>query len=140
VHGDLDANRRLVRRYFALLNDGDPSVAEEILSPDVAFFGPRAPDGVRGREAFVEFVANLRRDSPDLQFAEGETVAEGDRVAAAFTMTRTHRSGEGDEKVIVTEGIDLFRIADGKILRIDAYFDRLTLMVEMGLLEPPPPS
>jgi ketosteroid isomerase-like protein len=80
----------------------------------------------------------LRRDSPDLRFAEGETVAEGDRVASVFTMTRTHRSQEGDARVVVTEGIDLFHIADGRIRRIAAYFDRLTLLVELGLVPPPP--
>jgi steroid delta-isomerase-like uncharacterized protein len=133
-----DASLRVVRRYFDLLNGGDLSAADEILSPEVAFFGPRAPEGIRGREAFVEFVAALRRDSPDLRFAEGETIAEGDRVATAFTMTRTHRNEGGQAKVIVTEGMDLFHVADGRIHRIDAYFDRLGMLLEMGVLEPPP--
>jgi hypothetical protein len=35
----------------------------------------RRSQGIRGREAFVEFVAALRRDSPDFHFAEAETVA-----------------------------------------------------------------
>jgi ketosteroid isomerase-like protein len=133
-----EASRRVVRRYFDLLNGGDPSTAGEILSPEVTFFGPRAPEGIRGREAFIEFVAALRRDSPDLRFAEGETVAEGDRVATVFTMTRTHRNEEGQAKMIVTAGMDLFHVADGRIHRIDAYFDRLGMLVEMGVLEPPP--
>jgi steroid delta-isomerase-like uncharacterized protein len=134
-----EENRRLVRRYFDLLNGGDSATAAEILCPDVAFFGPRAPEGIRGREAVVEFIASLRRDSPDLRFTDGETVVEEDRVASVFTMTRTHRTEERDANVIVTEGIDLFRLADGKIQRINAYFDRLPLLVEMGVLEPPQP-
>jgi steroid delta-isomerase-like uncharacterized protein len=135
---DPETNRRLVRRYFDLLKGGDLSTAEEILSPEVAFFGPRAPEGVRGREAFIEFVVALRRESPDLRFAVGETLAEGDRVASVFTMTRTHRSAEGNAKLIVTEGMDLFHIAEGKIDRINAYFDRLSMLVEMGVVESPP--
>jgi ketosteroid isomerase-like protein len=130
-------NRRLVRRYFELMN-GDLPAAEEILTPSVVFFGPRAAQGIRGRRAFLDFVAGLRRDSPDLRFAERETVAEGDRVASVFTMTRTHRTREDDSKVVVTEGMDLFQVEDSRIARINAYFDRLTLLVEMGLLEPPP--
>jgi ketosteroid isomerase-like protein len=135
---DVEANRRLVRRYFDLLNGGDLSAAGEVLSPDVVFLGPRAPEGVRGLEAFGEFIAALRRDAPDLRFAERETVADGDRVASVFTMTRTHRPNAGRAKTIVTEGMDLFRIADGKIHQIRAYFDRLGLLVEMGVLQPPP--
>ena len=91
---DPEDNRELIRRYFDLLNASDLSGIEEILSPDVVFFGPRAPEGVRGPEAFIEFITALRRDSPDIRFAERETVVEGDRVASLFTMTRTHRTGE----------------------------------------------
>jgi ketosteroid isomerase-like protein len=134
---DLEENRRLVRRYFDLLNGSDSSRLEEVVSPDVVFFGPRAPEGVRGREAFIEFVATLRRDSPDLRFTGGEMVAEGNRVASVFTMSRTHWSVEGHTKVIVTEGMDLFHIADGRIQRINAYLDRLSTLVEMGIVSPP---
>jgi ketosteroid isomerase-like protein len=83
---DLEENRRLVRHYFDLLNRNDISELQEILSPDVVFFGPRTPEGIYGREAFIEFIVALHRELPDLQFAEGEMVAEGSRVASVFTM------------------------------------------------------
>jgi steroid delta-isomerase-like uncharacterized protein len=134
---DLEENRRLVRHYFDLLNGNDLSGLGEIVSPDVVFFGPRAPEGIYGREAFIEFIAALRRELPDLRFAEGEMVAEGNRVASVFTMTSSHGSEEGHAKVIVTEGMDLFHIADGRIQQITAYLDRLSSLVEMGLVYPP---
>ena len=134
---DLQENRRLVRHYFDLLNTNDLSGLEEILSPDVVFFGPRAPEGIYGREAFIEFIAALHRELPDLRFAEGEMVAEGSRVASVFTMTSTHSSEEGRAKVIATEGMDLFHIADGRIQQINAYLDRLSSLVEMGVISPP---
>ena len=134
---DLEENHRLVRHYFDLLNSNNLSGLQEILSPDVVFFGPRAPEGIHGREAFVEFVAALRRELPDLRFAVGEMVAEGSRVASVFTMTSTHTSEEGGTKVIATEGMDLFHIADGRIHRIDAYLDRLSSLVELGHISPP---
>jgi len=108
---------------------------EDILAPDVVFVGPRAPEGVHGREAFIEFVRDLRRDSPGLRFEQGETIAEGDRVASVFTMTRRHRG-----RVIVTEGIDLVHVVDGRIQSVTAYFDRLPLLVELGLVSPPSPN
>jgi ketosteroid isomerase-like protein len=96
-----------------------------------------APEGISGREAFIEFLATLRRDSPDLRFTEGEMVVEVNRVASVFTMTRTHSKEEGHTKVIATEGMDLFHIADVRIQRITAYFDRLSMLVEMELVSPP---
>src|SRR5215210_8235432 len=95
---DLEENRRLVRHYFDLLNTNDLSGLEEILSRDVVFFGPRAPEGIYGREAFIEFIAALHHELPDLRFAEGEMVAEGNRVASVFTMRSTHSSEEGGAK------------------------------------------
>jgi steroid delta-isomerase-like uncharacterized protein len=134
---DLEENRRLVRHYFDLLNGNDLSGLEETLSPDVVFFGPRAPEGIRGREAFIEFIVALRRELPDLRFAVGEMVAEGNRVASVFTMTSTHSREKGHAKVIVTEGMDLFHFADGRIQQINAYLDRLSTLVEMGVVSPP---
>src|SRR5919112_2353856 len=87
---DLKENRRLVRHYFDLLNTNDLSGLQEILSPDVVFFGPRAPEGIYGREAFIEFIVALHQELLNLRFAEGEMVAEGSRVASVFTMRSTH--------------------------------------------------
>ena len=134
---DLKENRRLVRRYFDLLSGSDLSRVEEIVSPDVVFFGPPRPRRHPRTGGFIEFVVALRHDSPDLRFTEGEIVVEGNRVASVFTMTRTHSSEEGQAKEIVTEGMDLFHIADGRIQQINAYFDRLSMLVEMGLVSPP---
>jgi steroid delta-isomerase-like uncharacterized protein len=133
----IQENRHLVRHYFDLLNRKDLLGLQKILSPDVVFFGPRAPEGIYGREAFIEFIAALHHELPDLQFAEGEMVAEGSRVASVFTMTSTHSSQEGGAKVIATEGMDLFHIADGTIQQINAYLDRLSSLVEMGVISPP---
>ena len=134
---DLEENRRLVRHYFDLLNGSDLSGLEEIISPDVVFFGPRAPEGIYGREAFIEFLVTLRRDLPELRFAVSEMVAEGNRVAIVFTMIWTHTNEEGHAKVIETEGMELFHIADGRIQQINAYLDRLSTLVEMGVVSPP---
>ena len=135
---DLEENRRLVRHYFDLLNTNDLSGLQEIHSPDIAFFGPRAPEGIYGRKAFIEFIVALRQELPDLRIAEGEMVAEGSRVASVFTMTSTHSSEEGGAKMIATEGMDLFHMSDGTIQQINAYLDRLSSLVEMGVISPPP--
>jgi hypothetical protein len=64
-------------------------------------------------------------------------VAEGNLVATRYTFRRTHRTDEGTTKVIAAEGMQLFRIGDGVIQEIHSYFDRLSLLVEMGVISPP---
>jgi ketosteroid isomerase-like protein len=134
---DLETNHRLVRRYFEFLNEDDPSIAEETLSPSVVFFGPRAPEGIHGREAVIDFHSSVHRDAPDIHFAEGELVAEEDLVATRYTFKRSHRTEEGTTKMIAAEGMQLFRIGDGRIQEIHSYFDRLNLLIEMGVISPP---
>jgi ketosteroid isomerase-like protein len=74
---DLQENRRLVRHYFDLLNRNDLSGLQEILFPDVVFFGPRAPEGIRGGEAFIEFIAALGRELPESAFRRGRDGRRG---------------------------------------------------------------
>jgi ketosteroid isomerase-like protein len=90
--------RQLVQRYFALLNGSDLSTAHEVLSDEVVFVGPRAPEGIHGRQAFKEFLLSLRHDSPDLRFEEIESLVEGSRVASVFTMTRTTTASNARRK------------------------------------------
>jgi hypothetical protein len=64
-------------------------------------------------------------------------VAEGNLVATRYTFRRTHRIEGGTINVIAAEGMQLFRIGDGVIQEIHSYFDRLNLLVEMGIISPP---
>jgi steroid delta-isomerase-like uncharacterized protein len=120
-----EAIRQIVDRYFAFMNGGDPSIAEDIFLPDVVFIGPAAPDGISGRDALVQFVAMMRSASPDLHFDEVESVVEGDRMATRFTMSGTYPDTYRGGQQFSIEGMDLFHLRDGRLERIAAFFDRL---------------
>jgi steroid delta-isomerase-like uncharacterized protein len=122
-----EQTRSVVGRYFDFMNGGGASIAGEILSSEIVFVGPVAPDGIRGREAFIEFVATMRSASPDLRFVEHERVAEGELMATRFTMSATHAVEKHGMRLFSTDGMDLFQLRNGKIERISAYFDRLAL-------------
>jgi len=134
---DLEGNRRLVRHYFDLLNGSDLSELEEIISPDVVFFGPApqkaSTDGRRSSSSCSPCVA-----SPPISVSpRARWSPRGTEWQACSLMTRTHSSEDGRAKVIATEGMDLFHIADGRIHQINAYLDRLSILIEMGLVSPP---
>jgi glyoxylase-like metal-dependent hydrolase (beta-lactamase superfamily II)/predicted ester cyclase len=94
------------------------------------------PDGVRA------YWAELFGAVPDMQFTVDELIAEGDRVAVKWSATGTFAgpgSYQGIEPTYARldlEGLDLFRLRDGQILREDAYTDGSTFARQIGLLPP----
>ena len=70
-----------------------------------------------------------------------DMIAEGDKVAVRFTLRGTHG---GDlmgipptGKPVAVTGIDINRIADGKIAERWANFDALGLMQQLGVIPTP---
>jgi steroid delta-isomerase-like uncharacterized protein len=77
---------------------------------------------------------------PDLHITTDYLVAEGDKVAKVWTANSTHM-GEfmgipTTGKRIVVKGIEVFRIADGKIAEIWASMDNLGMMQQLGVIPP----
>lgn len=136
------ANKQLVQRYFAeMINEGRLAVADEILAPDVRFTNP--PTTVNSREDFTKVVTGLRAAFPDVRFEVAEVVAEGDKVAARWTMTGTNRGAlQGQAaptgKTIRVTGMDFFEITAGRIRQIRVNMDVLGMLQQLGTLPSPP--
>jgi steroid delta-isomerase-like uncharacterized protein len=63
-------------------------------------------------------------------------IAEGDSVAVRYTMRGTQQ-GEflgvaPTRKPFTVRGVDLFRIAEGKIAELRRYFDVVAMMQQLG--------
>jgi hypothetical protein len=77
---------------------------------------PGQPAGLLGLK---QAVGEFRAAFPDGEMVVDDLVAEGDRVVARVTMSGTHR-GEyagmpGTGRAVRAEGIEIFRVAHGKI-------------------------
>ena len=94
------------------------------------------PDGVRA------YWAELFGASPDMRIQIDELIAEGEQVAVKWSASGTFAgpgSYQGIEPTYARldlEGLDLFRLRDGLILREDAYTDGTTFARQIGLLPP----
>ena len=94
------------------------------------------PDGVRA------YWAELFGAVPDMRFTVDELIGEDDKVAVKWSATGTFAgpgSYQGIEPTYARldlEGLDLFRLRDGQILREDAYTDGSTFARQIGLLPP----
>ena len=128
-------NSELVHRlHSSLLESRDPATADEFFAE--GFVSHNNPPGFPpGREGVRQFFATFRDAFPDITVAIDELVAEGDRVAVATTFTGTH-TGELNgiaptgRQVSVT-GIDIVRIADGKIVEHRGLTDIVGLMRQL---------
>ncbi len=63
-----------------------------------------------------------------LRFDHYDTLAEGDLVAFHWVATGTHKSG----KPVEISGIDIVRIANGKIAEVWVSYDQLGIQQQVG--------
>jgi steroid delta-isomerase-like uncharacterized protein len=138
-----EANKAVVRRFTeAILNRGDPAAAGELFAPDFAFYfaGAEAPLGLAG---FLETLRPFHEAFPDVRFAIENLIAEGDKVAARFRMTGTHRGAfQGiapTGRAARWGGVAFFRLAGGKIVEEWPSPDVWGLLRQLGAVIAPPP-
>ena len=116
----LEANKALARRWFdEVINGRNLDAIADIYSPDYRYHGPEGME-MKGLEALRKFAASILEASDDRRATVEQQVAEGDLVVTRFT-SRGHHTGtfQGKEptgKIWTTEGIDISRIAEGKIV------------------------
>ncbi|HEY4026717.1 MAG TPA: ester cyclase [Candidatus Dormibacteraeota bacterium] len=130
---------RLVHLYYEkfLTTPGDLDVADQILATDVVFHNPISPDGIHGIDQYKQFALRWYRGFPDRRFKVEDTVEEGSKVAALFTITGTH-NGEFAGAAptghhIQVHGMNIFRIEKGKIKDVKAFFNPLELYQPIGV-------
>ena len=77
---------------------------------------------------------------PDLHITTDMLVAEGDKVTKVWTANCTHKGElmgiKATGKKVVVKGIEVFRLADGKIAEIWSIMDNLGMMQQLGVIPP----
>ncbi len=137
-----EENKALVRRYAQeLLNQTNLDLFDEIFAPDFVQYGAD-PDQVSGVEDLKQFFIMMRLGFPDFQVTiEDLFAAEGEKVVLRFVFRGTH---EGEftgvaptGKQVTMAGIDIFRIAGGKIVELWNQEDVLGMMQQIGAVPAP---
>jgi steroid delta-isomerase-like uncharacterized protein len=133
-----DVNKDVVARFYEQLwNRGNLDAADELVATDYVRHDLRpgeAPPGPNGQKAVA---AKFRAAFPDVHLELEALVAEGDLVAARWSMTGTHTGAWGDVsptgRSVRFCGVNFFRIADGKIAEIWNLRDDLGLREQLGV-------
>jgi predicted ester cyclase len=138
-----DTSKQIVAEFItALFTEGDLTAIDRYLDPgfvnhDPPF--PGAPDGAEGmRKASEMFRTAFPAWRSDMQ----QLIAEGDLVAESFIAHGTHHASLMGEtpsgREVVLRGINMFRVAHGKIVERWGQLDQLGLQQQLGLAPRPP--
>ena len=142
LKGDL---RDFTQRYAAAWNKCDVEAMAQMLTPDIVWEDPALAQPACGVAAVQEFMLESFRTFPDLRFGEPEPphlTAEGELVSWAWTMEGT-MLGEADPpgfaptgRRMRVQGVDLWRMRDGRIARYRAFYDMTDLARQLGIVPP----
>ncbi len=133
---DEDRNKALLRRFYEeLWSQGDLEAIPQLVAEDFVDHH-RPPGAPPGREGLASLVATWRTAFPNMRETCEDLIAEGDKVVGRFTMRGTH-GGEfmgvpPTGKRVTMNGIDIVRVAGGKIAEFWYGEHLLELMQQLG--------
>ncbi len=136
-----EANKLVMQRFVEFINTASETLAEELVSPDAIFYVPGSPEPMRGPAGYLSIIGMMRSGFPDIQWSLEEMVAEGDRVAARFTMRGTHQGAfygiPPSGKKIVVQAMNFYRLSGNKFVEEHGQPDMLGLLQQIGAIPSP---
>lgn len=134
----LSGNKQLVVDFIQdLFTKGDLDAVDRCLDPTFVDNDPPDPRGPGGRAGLRAAAALFRAALPDWRSDVDRLIAEGDIVVEHFHATGTH-TGElfgvpPTGRTLVLAGINIFRIADGRIVERWGCLDMAGLQQQLAL-------
>jgi predicted ester cyclase len=129
-------NKAIAQKIFDGLNQKDLSYAE-LYSPDCKYYlGSSNPNPTTREDDINASKANWHA-IPDLRFRVEDMVAEGNKVAARFSITGTHQEEwfgiPPTQKSIQSGGIVILRFDNGKVVEQREDFDVFGTFMQLGM-------
>ncbi|WP_426061846.1 ester cyclase [Hymenobacter sp. B1770] len=133
----LEANKAVVMRYWQdLWNEKQGAVIDEITTSDLQFHFP--PGQAHQPATLHQWFSTSRVAFPDVQFTVHELLAENDKVTARWSYEATHTGSflgqAATERQVTDQGINIFRIQDGRIAEMWMSGDSLGLLKQLGVI------
>jgi predicted ester cyclase len=133
----IESNKAVVTRYwYDLWNKKNEDVIEEITLPDVKLHFP--PGQAHQPPSFHKWIQTALIAFPNVHFTIHELVAEGDKVVCQWSYTATNTGvflgREPTGREVTDQGINMFRIENGKIAEMWMSGDSLGLLQQLGVI------
>jgi len=135
----VEENKAVVKRFLDALNNRNVDEFDELFVEDYVLYDPGSPGGVvRGLEAVKGHTMMLVDALPDFLSTLEEMLGEGDKVVGRFTHRGTHLHDfmgiPASGRKVEVEAINIYRVADGKLVEAWGEVDTVGLMRQLGLM------
>ena len=121
-------------------NQGKIELADQFYASTYVHHDPASPQ-VRDRDGLKEALRAFRAGCPDLHITTDAMFADGDTVTKRWTYHATHTDDLSGlpptGRRITMSGLELFRLAGGKIVESWLAYDNFSLMQQLGLIPTP---
>jgi len=134
-----DENKDIIRRYLNAFNERNRETLAELLAEDIVEHGVH--EELHGPDKIIEYLDAHFRTFPDYSGEAGHVVAEGDIVSVQYTVEGTHTGEYQDVEptghTVEWTGLAMYRVEDGRITEIWIEEDRLGLLQQLEMVDPP---
>jgi predicted ester cyclase len=131
-----EQNKATARRFFAEQDRRKGPLCEEICAADYAASIAGFP--TMDRAGHSQFGVMFYQAFPNLFHTIEQTIGEDDKVTVHFTL---HGANTGDfmgipatNREVMVSAIAILRFVNGKVTQLQAVFDQMGLMRQLGVL------
>jgi predicted ester cyclase len=136
-----EQNKAIIKKNFdILLNEGNRDIIDELYAADVIVHDPFMGT-VSGIDTFRQLLGMFDAAFPGHRVKVHHILAEGDLVSVVHTHLAKHTgqfmhlAPTGRE--VSVNGIEVFRLANGKIAEFWRHDDDIGLMIQLGAIPAP---
>ena len=133
--------KALTRRFIEEWNKGKAAAMAVIDELYATNFVSHGDEDIRGIKNVKQSTSEEFSAFPDLHFTIDDMIVEGDKLAARYTITGTHKGeymgAPPTNKKITIRAIAIERFAGGKIVEEWGSMDTLGLMQQLGVVPTP---
>jgi steroid delta-isomerase-like uncharacterized protein len=130
-------NIELITRFERAFRAGDQATIDELCDPGLVDHNP-APDHEPTLAGFKQKVADFKAIFPDIEEELQDIVASGDTVATRWVVTGSLQQEfmgiRPAGQTVRVEGMNFYRLKDGRVTDIWTQFDGLGMMQQIGAL------
>ena len=133
----LSGNIEIITRFEHAFRAGDLAAIDELCDPGLADHNP-APGQEPTLAGFKQKVAGFKASFPDLEEDLQDIIASGDTVATRWVVTGSLQQEfmgiPASGQTIRVEGMNFYRLKDGRVTDIWTQFDGVALMQQLGAI------